>query len=155
MNRYETIFIFDPDIGGDDQEAILEKLRLMIPQGNGTLLMFDDWGDRKFAYEIKKKMHGRYVRLDYCGGGNLVDDIERFFRLDYRILKFMTILLDKDVDVETLKLEMEEPQDQVETDQAGDADAAAAGDAEDAESAGGPEAEEEEETAHAGTGEEE
>jgi small subunit ribosomal protein S6 len=143
MNRYETIFILDPDIGGDDQEAIFEKLRAMIPQKNGTLLMFDDWGDRKFAYAIKKKLHGRYIRLDYCGNGELVDEMERFFRIDYRILKFMTILLDRDVDAEALKLQMEEPQDQEETQPTEDAEIAATEVTEDKAAAEGSDAEEE------------
>jgi small subunit ribosomal protein S6 len=63
----------------------------------------DDWGNRKLAYPIKKKMHGRYIRLDYCGIGALVDDLERFFRLDHRVLKFMTIQLDADVDPEAIQ----------------------------------------------------
>ena len=112
MNRYETIFILESDMPDAEREPILEKIKSMIPQGNGALLMFDDWGNRKLAYPIKKKMHGRYIRLDYCGIGKLVDDMERFFRLDHRILKYMTILLEKDADPDALKeaLKSEESQ---------------------------------------------
>jgi len=101
MNHYETIFIVDPDTPGTDQDTIFEKVKNMIAR-DGKLLMFDDWGNRKLAYEIKKKRQGRYVRLDYCGNGGLVEEMERTFRLDYRILKFMTILLAQDVDPEEL-----------------------------------------------------
>ncbi|MCD6585560.1 MAG: 30S ribosomal protein S6 [Desulfobacteraceae bacterium] len=101
MNHYETIFIVDPDTPETDQDSIFEKLKSMISV-DGQLIMFDDWGSRKFAYEIQKKKQGRFVRLDYCGEGVLVDEIERTFRLDYRILKFMTVLLAKDVDPESL-----------------------------------------------------
>ncbi|MDA8404258.1 MAG: 30S ribosomal protein S6 [Desulfobacteraceae bacterium] len=101
MNHYETIFIVDPDTPGTDQDIIFEKVKNMINRAS-KLLMFDDWGNRKLAYEIKKKRQGRYIRLDYCGNGALVDEMERNFRLDYRILKFMTILLAQDVDPEAL-----------------------------------------------------
>jgi small subunit ribosomal protein S6 len=101
MNHYETIFIVDPDTPGTDQDIIFEKVKNMIDQ-KGKLLMFDDWGNRKLAYEIKKKRQGRYVRLDYCGDGVLVDEMERTFRLDFRILKFMTVLIAQDVDPEAL-----------------------------------------------------
>ena len=101
MNHYETIFIVDPDTPGTDQDAIFEKVKNMIAR-DGKLLIFDDWGNRKLAYEIKKKRQGRYVRLDYCGNGGLVEEMERTFRLDFRILKFMTILLAQDVDPEAL-----------------------------------------------------
>lgn len=109
MNHYETIFIVDPDTPETDQDSIFEKLKSMISV-DGQLIMFDDWGSRKFAYEIRKKKQGRFVRLDYCGEGVLVDEIERTFRLDYRILKFMTVLLAKDVDPESLIVVEDEPE---------------------------------------------
>jgi len=115
MNHYETIFIVDPDTPDTDQEPIFEKLKSMIAE-TGMLVMFDDWGVKKLAYEIKKKIRGRYVRLDYCGNGDLVDAIERLFRLDFRILKYMTILLDTDVDPEALIIEEDEAQAEAETD---------------------------------------
>ncbi|PIP38009.1 MAG: 30S ribosomal protein S6 [Desulfobacterales bacterium CG23_combo_of_CG06-09_8_20_14_all_51_8] len=101
MNHYETIFIVDPDTPAADQEAIFEKLKSMIEK-DGKLIMFDDWGNRKLAYEIQKKRQGRYVRLDYCGDGVLVAEIERTFRLDYRILKFMTVLLATNIDPDAM-----------------------------------------------------
>lgn len=115
MNHYETIFIVDPDTPDTDQEPIFEKLKSMIAE-TGMLVIFDDWGVKKLAYEIKKKIRGRYVRLDYCGNGDLVDAIERLFRLDFRILKYMTILLDTDVDPEALIIEEDETQAEAETD---------------------------------------
>ena len=114
MNHYETIFIVDPDTPEADQDTIFEKLKSII-SADGQLIMFDDWGSRKFAYEIKKKKQGRYVRLDYCGAGPLVDEIERLFRLDFRILKYMTVLLGQDVDPESLIVVEDEPEVKAET----------------------------------------
>jgi small subunit ribosomal protein S6 len=68
--------------------------------------MADEWGTKKLAYEIKKKDRGYYVCLDYCGSGPLVNEIERFFRIDDRVLKYMTVVLDKDVDIENVKEEI-------------------------------------------------
>ena len=70
--------------------------------------MFDDWGNRKLAYPIKKKSRGYFVRIDFCGTGSLVDEMERFFRIDDRVLKYMTVLVEKDVDIEGVKQEMAE-----------------------------------------------
>ena len=106
MRRYETIFIADNDLSEEDRSPIFEKLKDLIQQHGGLLVMVDEWGGKKLAYEIKKKARGYYVRLDYCGSGTLVNEIERFFRIDDRILKFMTVLLDKDVDIETVKEEI-------------------------------------------------
>ena len=106
MRRYETIFIADNDLSEEDRFPIFEKLKDLIQQHSGLLVMVDEWGGKKLAYEIKKKARGYYVRLDYCGSGILVNEIERFFRIDDRILKYMTVLLDQDVDMEAVKEEI-------------------------------------------------
>ena len=106
MRRYETIFIIDPDLSEEERAPLFERLKDLFPQHNGLLVVIDEWGAKKLAYEIKKKARGYYVRLDYCGTGVLVNEIERFFRIDDRVLKYMTVLLEKDVDVESVKEEM-------------------------------------------------
>jgi len=105
MRRYETIFIIDPEISDENRDLLFDRLRNIILQHDGFLVMFDEWGTRKLAYEIKKRARGYYLRLDYCGTGTLVDEIERFSRIDDRILKYMSVLLEKDVDLERLKEE--------------------------------------------------
>ncbi len=102
MNKYETVFIFDPDASETEQQAVLDRIRSLINDQRGKLLVFDDWGVRRFAYEIQKKKQGRYVRLEYAGSGDLVHEIERFFRIDHRVLKFLTIRLARNIDPESL-----------------------------------------------------
>ena len=106
MRRYETIFIIDPDLSSDERAPLLVRLKDLIPQQGGILIKVDEWGFQKLAYEIKKKARGYYVLLDYCGTGALVDEIERLFRIDDRILKYMSVLLEKDVDLEKVKEEI-------------------------------------------------
>jgi len=106
MRRYETIFIVDPDISEEERTPLFEKITELMPQQNGLLVELDEWGTKKMAYEIKKRIRGYYVRLDYCGTGALVDEIERLFRIDERILKYMTILLEKNVELEKIKEEI-------------------------------------------------
>ena len=103
MRRYETIFIIDPDLSSDEREPILTRLNDLIPQQGGLLFKVDEWGSQELAYEIKKQARGYYVLLDYCGTGALVDEIERLFRIDDRVLKYMSVLLEKDVDLEKVK----------------------------------------------------
>ena len=124
MRRYETIFIIDPDLSEEGRTPIFERLKNLFPQHNGLLVDIDEWGSKKLAYEIKKKARGYYVRLDYCGTGVLVNEIERFFRIDDRVLKYMTVLLEKDVDVESVKEEMAKAEaEKVQTEQSDESDA--------------------------------
>ncbi len=106
MRRYETITIVDPDLSEDERKPVLDRITDLISQQDGFLVIMDEWGSKKLAYEIKKKSHGYYVRVDYCGTGALIDEIERFFRIDDRVLKYMTVLLDEAVDIESIKNEI-------------------------------------------------
>ncbi len=106
MRRYETIFIVDPDISEEERTPLFEKITELMPQQNGLLVELNEWGTKKLAYEIRKRIRGYYVRLDYCGTGALVDEIERLFKIDERILKYMTILLEKNVELEKIKEEI-------------------------------------------------
>ncbi len=106
MKRYETIVIIDPDLSKEAEAPILERVNDLIPQYQGVLIETDDWGTKKLAYDIKKKNRGHYVRLDFCGDGALIQEMERFFRIDDKIMKFMTVLLDEDADIEAIQAEV-------------------------------------------------
>jgi small subunit ribosomal protein S6 len=103
MRRYETFVIIDPDLSQDQRKPLINRVEELITQMDGFLVLTDDWGERKLAYTIKKKGRGYYVRFDYCGLAPLVNEIERFFRIEDRALKYMTVLLSEDIDLEKLK----------------------------------------------------
>jgi small subunit ribosomal protein S6 len=106
MRRYETIVIVDADVSENDRVSLLNRIQEIIPQQEGVLIKEDLWGVKKLAYEIKKKPRGFYARYDYCGMGPLVDELERFFRIDDRVLKYLTVLLDPEADVEKIQAEL-------------------------------------------------
>ena len=106
MRRYETIIIADPDLSAEQRDPLLQRVSDVVKQGDGYLALTDEWGARKLAYEIKKKNRGYYIRFDFCGTGAVVNEMERFFRIDDRVLKYMTVLLDKAADIEKIKEEI-------------------------------------------------
>jgi small subunit ribosomal protein S6 len=108
MRKYETIFISDPDLKDQTRQELFDKVRDIIATEKGILLNFDEWGNKKLAYEIKKKTRGHYVCVTYGGTGELINELERNFRLRDTVLKFMTILLSNDVSVEQLEEEARE-----------------------------------------------
>jgi small subunit ribosomal protein S6 len=105
MRRYETFVIIDSDLSQNLRDQVIQRVEELISQMDGFLVFTDDWGERKLAYDIKKRGRGYYVRFDYCGLSPLVNEIERFFRIDDRALKYMTVLLDKVADLEKIKAE--------------------------------------------------
>ncbi len=108
MRRYETFVIVDPDLSQEQREQVVQRVEDLITQMDGYPVITDEWGERKLAYDIKKRSRGYYVRFDYCGLSPLVNEIERFFRIDDRALKYMTVLLEKAVDLEKVKEEKAE-----------------------------------------------
>jgi len=108
MKRYETIVIIDPDLSKEAEAPVFERVNDLIPQYEGFLIETDDWGTKKLAYEIKKKSRGHYVRFDFCGDGALIQEMERFFRIDDKVMKFMTVLLDNEADLDAIKADLAE-----------------------------------------------
>ena len=118
MRKYETVFISDPDLQDQARLDLYDKVRNIIAKENGILLNFDEWGNKKMAYEIKKKLRGNYVCVTYGGTGDLVKELERNFRITDDILKFMTILLSDDVTVESLEKEVADAEEAVKAQEA-------------------------------------
>ncbi len=108
MRKYETVFICDPDLQDKDRGQFFDRVRQIVERENGFITDFDDWGSRKLAYEIRKKPRGHYVCMTYGGNGELVKELERNFRLTDEVMKFMTIVLEKDISREELEEERKE-----------------------------------------------
>ncbi|GEM_PF-410501 len=106
MRRYETIVILEPDISEEQRQPLYDKLGEFITRHNGLLVTLDEWGSKHLAYSIRKQNRGFYTRLEYCGNGDLVDTLENFFRINERFLKYMTVLLQQDVDIEAIEAEI-------------------------------------------------
>jgi len=96
MRKYETIYIVKPDLAEEDLKALTDKVQDVIAGNNGDLKRLEDWGVRKLAYAIKKSPRGRYVYLRYDGVETLVAELERRLRLDDRILRYLTVKIEKE-----------------------------------------------------------
>jgi small subunit ribosomal protein S6 len=93
MRRYETVFIVKSSTGEDELTAIIDKVSSIITNDGGTVLKVDKWGLKKLAYLIKKETQGYYIYIDYAAPPAAVAEIERIFKIDDRLLKYMTLKL--------------------------------------------------------------
>ncbi len=94
---YNTVFIVDIAPGTDDVEQIVEKVKSIILGNSGEIKNEKHWGKKRLAYEINKKQYGYYVELEYTGESknNIPRLLEADFRLNERILRHLTYLVDK------------------------------------------------------------
>ena len=103
MRRYETIFIAKPNVAEDEIEAIAAKTTSIIENDGGTIFRINNWGIKKLAYLIKKESQGYYVVVDYAGIPASVAEIERVYRIDDRILKYLTVKIAETCNPEAVK----------------------------------------------------
>jgi small subunit ribosomal protein S6 len=102
--EYETIYILKPDIDADNAERIGSRLAEVVGREAGRLTKVESWGRRRLAYDIGKQRRGVYMYLKYMGTGRTVSEIERNLRLADGVLKYQTVLLRADVEVEGLSI---------------------------------------------------
>ncbi len=96
MNSYETVFILTPVLSEEQTKEAVQKFESEIKSMSGTVKHTESWGLRKLAYPIQKKSTGLYFMLEYEGEGNLVSDLEVSFKRDERVMRFLTVKMDKD-----------------------------------------------------------
>jgi small subunit ribosomal protein S6 len=94
--QYETVFILTPILSEAQAKDAVEKFSAIITSNGGAIVHEEDWGLRKLAYPIQKKNSGFYHIFEYTSTDiNVVDILETEFRRDEKVLRFMTIALDK------------------------------------------------------------
>jgi len=107
MKRYETTYILRPNLGEDQFSEVIERANNIIKKDGGAIINLERWGTKKLAYEINKETLGHYVYFDYAAPGSAVHEMERIFRIDDRVIRFLTIKLAESIDQETIAKETE------------------------------------------------
>lgn len=93
MRTYQTIVVIDSLLKSEEIDAIIEKITRIINNNGGKVINIDRWEKKRLAYEIKKRQYGYYVEIDFEAPHNLVKILERDYRLDENILRYLTIVL--------------------------------------------------------------
>lgn len=94
MRTYQTVVIIDSLLKSEEIDAIIEKIVRNINNNGGKLITIDRWEKKRLAYEIKKRQYGYYVEIVFEAPSNLIKIIERDYRLDENILRYLTFHLD-------------------------------------------------------------
>jgi small subunit ribosomal protein S6 len=96
MRQYETTFIIDPGLSGDEQTQTANMYIDHFKAEDCEIVHVEDWGLRPLRYTINKRNSGRYFTVEYKGdGAAVIEKLELAFRRDERILRYLTVKLDK------------------------------------------------------------
>ncbi|UQZ90876.1 30S ribosomal protein S6 [Deltaproteobacteria bacterium Smac51] len=93
--RYETLIMLAPNLPAEEMDAFKEKVNTIMETGGGKPVSFEDWGRRRLSYPVKKEMFGHYLLYDFQGSPELSSELERNLKLDERVFKYLTLVLDK------------------------------------------------------------
>jgi small subunit ribosomal protein S6 len=108
MRRYEQIYILRPSLSEDQITAVIENANQVVLGEDGAIIAVNRWGMRKLAYPIKKEPQGYYVLCDFAGTPGAVAEIERKFRIDDSVLKYLTVKLADSITAEEISAAKEE-----------------------------------------------
>ena len=94
MNKYESVIIVNPNV---DEEGIkaLEKKFTDIINNDGKLEKIDNLGKRKLVYEVKKNNEGIYLVLTFEANADLIEELQRNYRITDEVIKFIVIRIEE------------------------------------------------------------
>ncbi|MHC5202662.1 30S ribosomal protein S6 [Myroides sp. LJL119] len=96
MNHYETVFILNPVLSEAQVKETVTKFEEFLTSKGAEMVAKEDWGLKKLAYEIQHKKSGFYHLFEYKAPGDAIINLETEFRRDERVMRFLTVSLDKD-----------------------------------------------------------
>ncbi len=94
-NQYETVFIMTPVLSDDQMKEAVKKYEKFLTDNGAEIVHQEIWGLRKLAYPIQKKSSGFYHLFEYKSEGDIIAKVEVQLKRDERILRFLSVKLDK------------------------------------------------------------
>ncbi len=96
MRNYEVTFIVDPVLSGDEIKATATTYTDQLKSLGAEIVNVDEMGLRQLAYTINRRTTGIYYSVEFSvPSGELIRKIELAMRRDERIMRFLTVKLDK------------------------------------------------------------
>ncbi len=95
MNHYETVFILNPVLSEDQIKETVKKYEDILVSKGAKMVSKENWGLKKLAYAIQHKKSGFYHLFEFTTAGGGINDLEVEFRRDERVMRYLTVALDK------------------------------------------------------------
>ena len=96
QRTYEVMFIVRPDIGDEELEKLVSTLESQVSGAGGTVKSVERMGKRRLAYMVRRFQEGTYILFTVEGGGDAIHEMERRLRVTEPVIKFLTVLVDKE-----------------------------------------------------------
>ena len=97
--KYELVYVISPDVSDDQVNELHSQIEAIVQRMGGQIEKTDNWGRRKLAYEIGRHKEGTYVLEVINGGGDVMKEIDRRFKVTDLIIRHMIVRVDEEQSV--------------------------------------------------------
>ena len=101
MNKYELAVVVNGQLEDSDRNAVVEKAKDLITRFGGTITSVDDWGKKKFAYEVKKTNEGYYTFIKFQAETTAPAEIEKRMRIMENVYRYLIVSDEKELSVKS------------------------------------------------------
>jgi small subunit ribosomal protein S6 len=94
MRHYENLVIVKPTLTEEEIKSQLAAIDEIITSNGGEIFGRSEMGMKKLAYPIDKNLRGYYYVVYYTMKPAFVSEVERRFRINETLLRFITMKYD-------------------------------------------------------------
>ena len=94
MNKYELAVVVSAKIEDDARAEVIEKVKHLITRVGGNVTDVDEWGKRRFAYEIQKMKEGFYYFIHFEAESTVPAELEQRIRIMDHVLRYLCVRQD-------------------------------------------------------------
>ena len=88
MNKYELAVVVSAKLEDEARAEVIEKVKTMITRFGGNVTDVDEWGKRRFAYEIQKMKEGFYY---FEAESTVPAEVEQRIRIMDNVLRYLCV----------------------------------------------------------------
>ncbi len=93
--QYESVVILNAALEDEQIESTLTRIQETLKTNGAEISEVEKWGRKRLAYPIQKSKSGYYVILHFEAVTDVIAELERIYRLDETIVRYLTITLGK------------------------------------------------------------
>ena len=91
MNKYELAVVVSAKIEDDARAEVVEKVKALVLRFGGNVTDVDEWGKRRFAYEIQKMKEGYYYFIHFESDSTVPAEVEQRIRIMDNVLRYLCV----------------------------------------------------------------
>ena len=91
-STYELALVLNGKLEDDARAEALEKVQNYITRFGGSVVNVDDWGKKRFAYDINKQKEGFYYFIKFQSeNNNFPNELEANVRIMESVVRYLVV----------------------------------------------------------------